>query len=344
MTTANDMARDRTGVEPEAPGEPPRSVIRGFGNGLRLNQLSGVYVFVIIVVVFSIITPSTFFTVANVRIVASQQALTAMLALGLLIPFAAGVFDLSAPNMMAFSAILCAQLQSIEGWPIWLAMIATMFAGLIVGSINAFLVVRLRVDSFIATLGMTSVLLATGYIVTGSKDVVSNISPGLLAMGRYKIPGLQVQSSVLFMLGLAAVLWYVLDRVPFGRFLYAVGDNPRAARLSGLRVDRITAASLIISSLSATLIGFVYLGQIGVASLTAGSPYLLPVISAIFLGSTQIKPGRMNVPGTLIAIFVLAAGVKGLQLTISASWVSDMFVGVTLLLAVALAVKDRQAP
>jgi ribose transport system permease protein len=343
--SANNMATTHSHLDAPELAAPPAKLrrARAVGSGLRLHQLSGVYVFVVIVIVFSYLAPETFPTIDNVRIVAGQQALTAMLAIALLIPFAAGVFDLSAANMMAFSAILCAELQTKVGMPILGAMAITLLAGLAVGCINAFLVVRLRVDSFIATLGMTSVLLAMGYIVTGSQDVVSGISPGLLKVGRFRVPGLDVQASVLFLIVLAAVIWYVLDRVPFGRYLYAIGDNPRAARLSGLRVDRITAASLIISALLATLIGFALLGQIGVASLNAGAPYLLPTISAIFLGSTQIKPGRMNVPGTLVAIFVLAAGVKGLQLTISAPWVSDLFVGVTLLLAVALAVKDRRA-
>jgi ribose transport system permease protein len=223
-----------------------------------------------------------------------------------------------------------------------LAIVITLLAGLLVGSINAFIVVRLNVNAFIGTLAMTAVLHAIGYWITGSQDVTTGFSQTFLDVGRYRVPFFGVSSAVLFMLGMAIVLFYFLERVPLGRYIYATGANPQAAKLSGIRSDRVMAGSFLVSALLATIVGIVYVAQVGTASLEAGPPYLLPAFSAVFLGATQIVPGRFNVIGTLVAVYLLATGVKGLQLTVAAPWVNDLFVGGALIIAVALAERGRR--
>ena len=140
---------------------------------------------------------------------------------------------------------------------------------------------------------------------------------------------------------LAAILWWFLEHTPVGRYFYAAGGNPDAARLSGVRVDRWSASSLIISGAIAGLAGVLFTSQTG-PSLTFGSTLLLPAFAAVFLGSTQLQPGRFNVWGALIAIYVLATGVQGLQLASGQQWLSDMFDGVALILAVAMAVSRQR--
>ena len=127
-----------------------------------------------------------------------------------------------------------------------------------------------------------------------------------------------------------------------GRRLQAVGSNPEAARLSGVRTGRYVFGSLVGSSLLAAVAGVVFAAKIGSASLTAGPPYLLPAFAAIFLGSTQVRPGRANVVGTLIAIALLATGTKGLQLLGVPIWMSSLFNGAVLLVAVSLAQIKRR--
>ena len=116
------------------------------------------------------------------------------------------------------------------------------------------------------------------------------------------------------MIVLAIIIYIVIEYLPVGRYLYASGGNPQAARLAGVRVNRVVFGSLVASSLVAGITGVVLAARIGTASPDIGPSYLLPAFSAVFLGSTQIKPGRVNVIGTLVAIYLLATGVKGLQL------------------------------
>lgn len=312
-----------------------------YGERLGFQRFSGLYVWVLIILVFSLWQPHTFFVWSNVRIVASSQAITAMLALAAVVPLITGAFDLSVAAMMGFSAVVVADLQ-MHGVNALLAILITLCVGLLVGVVNALIVVRLGVNAFIGTLAMTSVLAAGGVWLTNDKDVVSGLSSDFLTVGQWKIPRLGFSTSFLFMLAIAAILWYVLQYTPIGRTLYAAGDNPQAAKLAGVRVSRVYVGSFLTSATLATVVGIIYVSQVGVASLVLAPPYLLPAFSAVFLGATQIVPGRFNVIGTLVGVYVLATGVDGLQLTVHAPWISQMFTGLTLIVAVALSVRGRR--
>ena len=146
------------------------------------------------------------------------------------------------------------------------------------------------------------------------------------------------QIVVLYLLILAFVLWWLTAHTPVGRYLYAIGGNADAARLSGVRINRYTTFALVTSATVAGFAGIMFSSLNG-PSLDFGSTLLLPAFAAAFLGSTQLIPGRFNVWGTLLAIYVLATGVQGLQLVSGASWLSDMFNGVALIIAVALSIK-----
>jgi ribose transport system permease protein len=145
------------------------------------------------------------------------------------------------------------------------------------------------------------------------------------------------------MLALALIIFWVLEYTPAGRYLYAVGGNPQAARLAGIRVGRVTTAAFLTSSIVAAFAGVVLAAVLGSANPEVGAPYLLPAFSAVFLGGTQILPGRVNVLGTLLAIFLLATGVKGLQLLGLPGFVEDLFNGLALIIAVALAARTARS-
>lgn len=147
----------------------------------------------------------------------------------------------------------------------------------------------------------------------------------------------------IYLVVIADILWFVLDHTPVGRYLYAAGGNARAARLAGARVDRIVFGSLVASSTLAALAGVILAAKLGIGSHEVGPPYLLPVFAAAFLGSTQIKAGRVNVLGTIVAVYLLAVGMKGLQLAGAPSFVNDLFNGGALIIAVALASRRRKS-
>jgi ribose transport system permease protein len=210
-----------------------------------------------------------------------------------------------------------------------------LLVGAVVGLINGLLVVGLRIDSFVATLGTSSVLGAIVYWVSGNQQITEGISPTFIKLGQESLVGIPLP--VVYLSVVALILGYVTEFRPLGRKLYATGGNEPAARLSGVHTDRLVIGAFMICAIIAALAGVVFAAIIGSASLTAGPPFLLPAFAAMFLGATQIHPGRPNVFGTLLAVAVLGAGVKGLLLTGAQFWVSDLFNGLALVAAVALA-------
>ena len=307
---------------------------RKFSTGF--DRFSGLYLGALFIVVFGIWTPDTFLTTSTLHSVAAQQAVTGMVALAILIPLAAGLYDLSVGACANVCGILAVVLMNNEGWAMLPAAGAGVALGVAIGFTNAFIVVKLGVNSFIATLGMGSVLAATQVIVSSNSQPIPPSSTAWNDLTQTDVFGFQIV--VVYLLGLALILWWLTAHTPVGRYLYAIGGNPEAARLSGVRIERYTTFALVTS---ATIAGFagVMFSSLNGPSLNFGATLLLPAFAAAFLGSTQLTPGRFNVWGTLLAIYVLATGVQGLQLVSGASWLSDMFNGVALIIAVALSIQ-----
>jgi ribose transport system permease protein len=331
---ANPLVEAEGGTAPAAHEEEPR---RGFNLGL--DRFSGLYVWAALIILFAIWVPDTFLRLNNVQIVAGDQAITAMLALGIIIPLAAGVFDLSFAGVVGVAVAVTAWAQ-VQGYGALVAALMAIAVAALVGVINGFVVVQLKVNSFIATLGMSSLLAAAAYWITDGVQIVQGFSDTFLDLGNTRLLGIPLPFYAMLLLAIA--IYIVIEYLPIGRYLYAAGGNPQAARLAGVRVDRIVFGSLVASSVIAGIAGVVLAARLGTASPDIGPAYLLPAFSAVFLGSTQIKPGRVNVVGTLIAIYLLATGVKGLQLAGAPVFVDDLFNGAALIIAVALAARSAR--
>lgn len=302
---------------------------------LNLDRYSGIYALAVIIVIFGLWVPQTFLTVTTLQSVLSEQSITAVVTLGLLAPLAAGVFDLSIGGVLGFAVVLVVLLQANYGFNPIVASVATVLTSALFGAVNAFVVVKLRVNSFIATLGMGSVLGAMVIWVTGNQQITTGIADSFANLAGTQPLGIPV--TFVYLIAFAIAIWYALEHTPWGRFLYAVGGNQQASRLAGIRVERYIAVALVASATVAGIAGIFYASLVQSAPLTAGPPFLLPAFAAAFLGATQIRPGRFNVAGALVAVFLLATGVKGLQLIGSDPWVGQLFDGLALVAAVALA-------
>jgi ribose transport system permease protein len=308
----------------------PRRVSAG------LDRFSGLYLWGLFIVVFGIWAPHEFLTTSTLHGVASAQAVTGMVGLAVLIPLSAGLYDLSVGATANLTGILAVVLINNDHFAVLPAILVAIGVGVVIGLINALVVVRLRVNSFIATLGMGSILSAVQVIISSNNQPLPPSSTAWNTFTQHTVGGFQIV--VLYLLVLAVILWWLQAHTPAGRYLYAIGGNSEAARLSGVRVDRWTTVALVVSATVASLAGVLFTSQNG-PSLDFGPTLLLPAFAAAFLGSTQLRPGRFNVWGTLLAIYVLATGVQGLELVSGASWLSDMFNGVALIVAVALSIK-----
>lgn len=299
-----------------------------------LDRFSGLYLWAILIVVFGFLRPTTFLTSATAHAIASQQSVQGIVALALLVCMACGQYDLSIGATANLAGLVAIQIQVQHHWAVLPAVLLGVVVGALIGLVNGFVVVRLKVNSFIATLGMSTILAAVQTIVTKSQVPMPVTAPGWTKFTQTQVGGFQI--IVVFLLAAAFLLWWFLDHTPAGRYIYAAGGNADAARLSGVRVDRWAWISLTITGALAGFGGVLFTSLSG-PSLTFGPALLLPAFAAVFLGSTQLKPGRFNVWGTLLAIFVLATGVEGMQLVSGLQWLNDMFNGVALIVAVALA-------
>jgi ribose transport system permease protein len=299
---------------------------------LSFRKISGIYVWAALFLLFSVWVPDTFLTESTWIDIASSQAVTAMVALGLILPLAAGSYDLSVGQALGVSAILSAWLVH-KGMDTGAAIALAILVGVAIGLINGMLVSILKINSFIATLGMSSILLAVIGAISNNQQIVG-ISTGFEDLGISEPLGIPIP--VFYMVGIAILFWYVLEHTPFGRSLYAIGGGAEAARLAGVRVRLYLFASMVICSTTAAFAGVVVTGKLGTGSPAVGAGYLLPAFAAAFLGATQFKPGRFNVLGTLLAVYLLATGVKGLQLAGANFWVTELFNGVVLIIAVGL--------
>jgi ribose transport system permease protein len=310
--------------------KPRRKLNTGF------DRFSGLYLWALFIIVFGIWVPDQFLTTATLHSVAAQQAVTGIVALAILIPLAAGLYDLSVGATAGLVGVTTVVLMNDHGWSPVPAIAFGMAVAIIIGCVNAAIVVRLGVNSFIATLGMSSILAATQVIVSHNAQPLPPTSTAWNNFTQTTVGGFQIV--VLYLLVIAFVLWWLTAHTPTGRYLYAIGGNPEAARLSGVRIRSYTTVALVTSATVAGAAGIMFSSLNG-PSLNFGGTLLLPAFAAAFLGSTQLIPGRFNVWGTLLAIFVLATGVQGLQLVSGASWLNDMFNGVALIIAVALSIQ-----
>lgn len=315
------------------PPTPARRRSRGAAvlSTLALDRYSGLYGILLIVAFFSLKLPDLFFTEVTLRTGLASVAITGILAIGVLIPTVAGLFDLSFAGVAGLSMVVTVWLSVETTHPEILLAAAALGVSLLVGVANAFLVAYLHLDSFVVTLAMSSVLLGLAALITNSAQLYGVFTPEFTGVGRGSVG--PVPYLFLILVVLAGVIWIWLERTAAGRYTLAVGSNPVASRLAGINVRRVQAASLVSCSLVAGLAGVLLASQVGIASTATGPGYLLPTIAAVFLGATQVK-GRVNVLGTFIALLLIGAGIKGLQLSGAEPWVTDFFNGTVLLLAI----------
>jgi ribose transport system permease protein len=288
---------------------------------------------VVVVAVFSIWKPSVFFTWANFKATFSQQAVILMVALGAMVPLIVGEFDLSVGANAGLAAIFAVGFSSMQHFaPVVSIVLAVLISGA-VGLINGLIITRLRVSSFVATLGVATAIGGFGELYTHELDL-QGAPAGLESIGRTTVFSLPM--TVIVAIVVAFVILLVLQFLPAGRQLLAVGSNRRAAELTGIRPDLWVIFAFVAAGIIVGVGGALYGANLGAASNSTGPTLLLPAFAGAFLGSTTITPGRFNVIGTIIGVLLLAFMVTGLEQVGVAPWVQPVVQGCALVGAVAL--------
>lgn len=324
-----DIAMNKDVPAPTDATPEPR---RRFAGTPQFARFSGLYMIVAFIVVYSVWVPDTFLTTTTLKSLLSEYSLVMIAAIGVLFTLSVQCFDLTVAAMIGFSAVLSAWLTGPQHINVALAILLVVVCGLVVGVVNGFLVVVVGVDSFIATLGMMAVIGAVTVRIANNSYVVG-VPHALTVLAAPKPFGIPVVAVYAAILAIGA--WAFLEHTPTGRRMYAVGADLEAARLAGVATSKLRFISFLITAVFASIAGILLTSQFKSASPGQGPGYLLPIFAAALLGATQVRPGRVNVPGTIVAILLLAIGIKGLQLAGVDLWITNLFNGAALIVAVA---------
>jgi ribose transport system permease protein len=319
--------------------EPTRAELQGLGPMARIMRYLPVYGLVILTVLlgifFAVLLPETFPTLLNLRSIVADKAIIAILSLAVMVPMVTGKIDLTVGYGIVLWHILAISLQVWYGWPWPVAALTVLLLGALVGFLNGLLVEVAQIDSFIATLGMGTVLYALAMWHSDGRQIIGTLPEGFFALNSLRLFGIPITGY--YVLALALVLWFVLEYLPLGRYLYAIGANPKAAALNGIPVRRYTIAAFVTSGALTAAAGVILAAKLRIGQASVGLEFLLPALVGAFLGSTTIKPGRVNVWGTIVGVIILAIGISGIQQLGGSFWVEPMFNGLTLLVAIGIA-------
>jgi ribose transport system permease protein len=292
-----------------------------------------------LIAVYGVAMPQSFLTWGNFSILFASYAPAAMLALAIIVPLTAGDYDLSVGATLTLCSAIIGVLNVWMHLPILLVLAIVVVTGVLVGLVNSLFILFFRIPSLVVTLGTTSVMTGLAQWITNSSTIGGIDDRLVMAVVGGRLFG--VPYAFYYALGAAIFMWYVFDYTPLGRRLLFVGRGREVARLNGISVDRVRLGALVTSGVLSALAGILYAGVLGSADPYSGLNFLLPAFAAAFLGATTILPGRFNPWGVIVAVYFLATGITGLTMLGIPLWVTNVFNGGALILAVTVSQLTR---
>ncbi|CAI2137328.1 TPA: ABC transporter permease [Serratia fonticola] len=280
----------------------------------------------------------SFLTVNNLTNVARQVSINAIIAVGMTCAILTGGIDLSVGPVMALSGSIAAGLM-LGGIPIPLAMVAALVIGALFGLANGACIAYLRMPPIIVTLASMGIARGLALLYTGGYPI-SGLPDMFSFFGRGSVLGIQVP--VLIMVGVYILAYLMLNHLPFGRYVYAIGGNEEAARLSGIRVPRYKVLVYVVSGTTAALAGLVLTSRLMSGQPNAGEGFELDAIAAVVLGGAAISGGRGAIIGTLVGAMMLGVLNNGLNLMSVSPYIQNVVKGGIILAAIYLSSSRRK--
>ena len=301
---------------------------------MRLLEAYGLLLLTVAVAVFFSVLPktgSTFPTLANLQIVVAGQSALAVVAIGALVPLVANEWDLSVGATAGLAGIFAASYMSAGG-SLVVGILIALAVAFAVGLANGLLITRFGVNAVITTLGTSVVIAGVVNQKTGGLAVVSNLPRPLVKLGQSTF--LEIPDLVYVAVAVGLLAYYLLDHTPMGRYLYAYGSNPEAARLVGVRTKLLLFWSFVIAALLGGVAGLMQISYAGGAAPGVGPSFTLPGLAAAFLSAAAVKPGKYNVWGTFVALLFLAVLNSGLNLAGAPPYINSYVNGIALITGV----------
>lgn len=312
-----------------AVGASPASAADQAGSPRRqLPELAGLVVVLVALFVFFSITSRFFLNWDNILNILTAAAITGIIAAPGTLLLIGGQFDLSVGSGLGITGVVMATAAGAHG--IVYGIVMALVVGLAIGVVNGFLVTVVGVNALITTLGMLAVLRGADQLLAGGQTVSLN---GFGGIGTAR-PFLSIPVPVLILVAVLVVFWFLLRFTVFGRSIYAIGSNPVAARLAGIRAGRLIFIGFLLSGLCVALSGLIQVSQLSAASPIAGTGLELSVITAIVLGGASLAGGRGTLLGTVIGLLIIGVLNNGLVLKNVDTFWQDVARGLLLILAV----------
>lgn len=287
---------------------------------------------VVLIVVFSILEPR-FFSVNNFRILLETMSILGILSLGVNFLLIAGEMDISFTSVLELSAAVVA-ISSTAHMNTFVSIAFGVLAATAVGLINAFFAVKLKIPSFLVTLGTQVAIGGLVMILCDYRTIIIRDKSFInMFFGR---PFANIASAVYWVIGIAIVIWFVLTRTRFGKWVYATGGNQSSARLMGIPTDRVKISLFVTSAILAGIAGFILGSRATSARPAMGTSYLMPAISAPILAGAALTGGQGSAFKTLLAAFVLTIITNGVTLIGLEPAYRDIFMGVILISALSV--------
>ena len=311
--------------------DAPRAAA-GRARGLSANfvRVESLVVLVALCVALSFLSPY-FLSVSNLLNILLATATIGVLAIGATFVISAAGLDLSLGSVLGLSAVAGAFLVERLGLPWFFAIPGCMAAGALAGYINGQLITRAAIPAFIVTLGMLGIARGAALVISDGQAIYG-LPPEVVWLGQGRPFGVPVPALVF--LGLAAIMHYVLAHTRFGRHTLVIGDNERAARATGIAVERHRRALYTLSGLMAGIAGLLFMARVNAGDPTAGLNYELTAITAAIIGGTNLFGGRGSIAGAAIGALIMGVLQNGLNLLAVQAYYQQMAIGGVLILAV----------
>ncbi|MFU0824939.1 ribose ABC transporter permease [Clostridium sp.] len=301
-----------------------------------LMKYKTLFGFVILCIIMAILSPR-FLAVSNIRNVLTQVSVNAVIAVGMTFVILTGGIDLSVGSTLAISGAVAATLVKNNG-NVFVAVVAALVIGALVGLINGVFVAKGKIQAFIVTLATMTIFRGATQVYTNGTPV-SGLGKAFGTIGNKDILGIPFPVLITLIVFLAA--FYVLSETRYGRYVFALGGNEDSARLSGINTDKIKTLVYVISGITAAISGIIVTSRIGSASATAGSGYELDAIAAVVLGGTSLSGGEGSVIGTIIGALIIGVLNNGLNLLNVSPYYQAIVKGIVILLAVLIDKKNK---
>ena len=256
-------------------------------------------IIIIILIITLTVKDSNFFALRSLASILDHVTINGVMAAGMTILLISGSFDLSVGSAMAFTGIITIMLQP---YGLFVSILGGILAGTMVGVVNGLLVVKGRINAFIATLGTMVIFRGLGLALTGSSPIKGTIE-SYKAIGQGQFLG--IHYSVVYLIAMYVIAWYVLRYTKFGRNDYSIGGNQLSAKLAGINVNFYTFMYFVLCSFTAAISGIILSSRVNTANAVFGDTTNLTVIAAAVLGGTSLFGGKGSVVGTIQGVLIL---------------------------------------